>query len=151
MALAMDQIKRGTQVAIAFDDDGRKLPIQRRGVIVKIETVKRWGKNADGQSVAVETEVNGNVRAGVAKIWVALKDGEPPVEVKNSWLALIREGRRGDWLKLQAQMDAEKAAEIEAGTRIPEPGEAPVVVDETKLENAGKPISEAELNRLTQE
>lgn len=144
MPLARGQIKRGTQVSIAFDDDGKPLKIKRKGVIVAIDTIKKWGP---GGTVA-ETERNGNPMGGIAKIWVALKDGEPPVEVKSEWLGLIREGRRGDWQKIQDQEALEKSEAVESGEAKLEEGET-LTVDQTNLQTPGKPISEAELNRLT--
>lgn len=146
MALSIDQIKRGSRVCIAFDDEGNPLKVKRFGVIVRVDTVKTW-KNVNGKRVPDQTMPNGNPRAGISKIWVALKEGEPPVEVKNQWLALVREGRRSDWLKLKAVDDIQRAEEIESGKSEPAEFET-LEIDQTGVDHKG-PVTEAELDRLT--
>ena len=149
MSLSIDQVRRGNQVAIAFDDDGKELKVIRRGVITRVDTVKKFGKDAHGKTVVLESIPNGNPRSGIHKIWVTLKPGEPAVEVKNSWLALVKEGRRGDWLKIKAEEDAKLADDIDAGKVEVEEGQPALVIDETDLARPGKAITEKEMERLT--
>lgn len=151
MPLSIDQIRRGNQVAICFDDNGNELRVKRRGVITKVETVRKYGKDAHGKTVVLESIPNGNPRNGIHKIWVTLKPGEPAVEVKNSWLALVKEGRRGDWLKIKAEEDARLADEVDAG-KVTIPAEEPaLVIDQTEINRPGKAITPQELERLTGE
>ncbi len=148
MPLNIDNIRRGTRVAIAFDDDGKALPVQRHGIITRVETVKKFGKNAHGKTVAEEVENNGNPRNGVSRIFVTLKQGEPEVEVKNAWLAMTRSVKREDWLKLKQEDDARRAALVDAGEVKPEEGEAVLVVNETGSKSSA-PVTNAEMRRLT--
>jgi hypothetical protein len=128
MGLAIHEIMRGAQVALAFDERGKRLPIQRKGIIVKVQTV------AENDTI----EDNGDPRNGIKSIWVQFEKGHPPESVKNCQLALIRGFDQTEYGKLKRQEMNEKA---EAGL------EEPYIIDKTDLPDA-KPLKSEDVEKF---
>ena len=164
MPLSIPQIILGTQVALTHAEDGETLlPIERRGVIVAVDTARKLAKNAHGKTVIVETVRNGNPATGVDKIWVRFKKGQEPVCVKNCQLTLVHEATRKAFDEIKRDDAVKRAAEIESKGRetaglpklsspneedvpivVPEP---PVVVQELGVPE-GRGLSAEEIRAL---
>lgn len=151
MTLAIPQIILGTQVALTHDVEGEKLPVERRGVIVAVDTARKVGKDSTGKTVILSTTRNGNPATGVDKIWVRFKKGQPPIAVKNIQLTLIHEATRKTYDEIKREDAAKKADQIEADRAklssleaLPESDDQmPVVIpEETVVVNEMTPTSE---------
>lgn len=149
MPLAIPQIILGTQVAITHAEDGETLlPVERRGVIVAVDTAKRIEKDPKtGRQVITVTVRNGNPACGVKTIWVRLKQGAEPVAVKNCQLTLIHEANRKTYDEIKRQDAVKQAEALETKRRemgsleelvvipddaLPEADDQRVVFEETK-------------------
>lgn len=164
MPLAIPQIILGTQVALTHDEEGERLPVERRGVIVAVDTARKIGKDEKGKTVILSTTRNGNPATGVDKIWVRFRKGDPPVAVKNIQLTLIHEANRKAFDEIKREEAVKKAAEIEAKARegakleqLPEPNEGdipivipdePVVVNEVTPEDEGHGLTADQIRAL---
>jgi hypothetical protein len=114
MTLAIPQIILGAQVALTHAEDGEtRLPVERRGVIVAVDTAKKIGKNDSGKTVILATTRNGNPACGVDKIWVRFKKGQEPVAVKNCQLTLIHEANRKTYDEIKREDKVKEAAALE--------------------------------------
>lgn len=163
MPLSIPQIILGTQVALTHDEEGERLPVERRGVIVAVDTAKQIGKNDKGKTVILTTQRNGNPACGVDKIWVRFKAGQEPVALKNCQLTLIHEANRKTYDEIKREDNVKKAAAMEAKARefakletLPESDdevvarqepEAPVVVQELGVPE-GRGLSADEIRAL---
>lgn len=152
----------GAQVAITHDVEGNKLQVQRRGVIVAVDTALKIEK-INGRMTITKTERNGNPACGVKAIWVRLKKGEPPVEVKNAQLTLIHEASRKAFDEIRRDDNVRKARELEAKEReqqgleqivtsdedvpvvIPE---EPIIVNEVSAEDEGRGLTSEQIRAL---
>lgn len=129
MPLSTNQILRGAQVAITHDEEGNRLPIERRGYIYAVDTALKIEK-VNGKTVITRTERNGNPNCGVKTIWVRLKKGEEPIPCKNVQLTLIHEASRKAFDEIRREEQIKKAKELEAKNRETDKLEASPEADE---------------------
>lgn len=139
MPLSMDQMQRGAQVAVAFDERGGRRRFMRKGIIVKIETF---------DPVDPESQLPQN---GVKKIFVQFAPGIEPEVIPNAHLALVKPFDQSQYARLKKDAVLEQELEsIDRQNRLREATQASeptVVVDETEFDSR-RPVSEEELRRF---
>jgi hypothetical protein len=162
MPLSIPQIMLGAQVALTHDIEGNRLPVERRGVIVQVDTALKIEK-VDGRMKITRTEKNGNPACGVAAIWVRLKKGEAPINCKNAQLTLVHEASRKAFDEIRREDNVKKARELEAKSaatssleQIPSSDDdlpivipdEPIVVQEMTPEEEGRGLTAEEIRAL---
>jgi len=131
MPLSIGEIMRGAQVAVAFDDRGRRVNPQRRGVITKVET---W-IDMEGDV----SEDNGDPRNGIKAIWVKFDKNGESEKVQNRHLALIKGFDQTEYGRMKREENNARGEAAES--------EPTIIIDKTEIEHT-KPLDSSAVDEF---